>query len=367
MELTDKKWKTFNLKDLFEIERGTRLKQSDRVNGDIPLVTAGKENSGVAGFVTPTINKKYTNKITIDMFGTSFYHSESFICDDNILVLFEKELLSTYSKKFIVAIISQDCYKHDFIRQYRQKDFVMHDIMLPIDDNGNPDWEWIEQYMKSLEEGLDDQMNDIIEVADGDKNIIKVFADKVEIDDFKAWLQDNANMDADNQMSLDSTDWSYFKVGDLFNIHPTAMYKNMSSANLNDGGSTPVIVNSAVNNGVGGMSTLAPTEDGHIITYSDTTDGNTFFYHNEPFIGFAHVQGMYPKGFELSQYTADFLIGIFTFANKGLYDYNRKFRRDKFIETQIYLPVDDNGNPDWEWIEQYMKSLPYSDKEVEVT
>ena len=365
MELTDKKWKTFNLKDLFEIERGTRLKQSDRVNGDIPLVTAGKENSGVAGFVTPTINKKYTNKITIDMFGTSFYHSESFICDDNILVLFEKELLSTYSKKFIVAIISQDCYKHDFIRQYRQKDFVMHDIMLPIDDNGNPDWEWIEQYMKSLEEGLDDQMNDIIEVADGDKNIIKVFADKVEIDDFKAWLQDNANMDADHQMSLDDVKWKDFKISDLFDV---TLSKGDIKLSKMERGNVRLISSGKENNGLVGF--IDENGDGK----ADIFEANCLtvdmfdnaFYQPKAFYSVSHgrVNMLLPK-FHLTSNIGLFMSTLIT-KEQYKHDYRRAVYSNVIAEMNIKLPVDANDNPDWEWIEQYMKSLPYSDKEVEV-
>ena len=53
-------------------------------------------------------------------------------------------------KHFIATILSMDIYKFSFTRQYRQKDFNKHIIMLPINDKGNLDWEWIEEYMKSL-------------------------------------------------------------------------------------------------------------------------------------------------------------------------------------------------------------------------
>ena len=78
-------------------------------------------------------------------------------------------------------------------------------------------------------------------------------------------------------MKIDVMNWKPFLIGKMFDIHPTKAYKNLSKEELNDGGTTPFVVNSAENNGIGGFSTLEATEQGGIITFSDTTDGNTFF------------------------------------------------------------------------------------------
>lgn len=86
-----------------------------------------------------------------------------------------------------------------------------------------------------------------------------------------------------------------FKVGELFDIRPTKSY-NISNAILLDGGSSLVIVNSAYNNGIGGTSSMPITENGGIITFSDTVDANTIFYQDKDFIGYSHVQGLYPIG-----------------------------------------------------------------------
>ena len=157
MSLKDVKWKGFKLSELFNIERGCRLKKSNRITGNTLLITAGKENHGIAMYVEPPmnsegnlINKIYKDRLTIDMFCNSFYQSENFICDDNILVLIEKQKMTKNIKHFIATILSMDIYKFSFTRQYRQKDFNKHIIMLPINDKGNLDWEWIEEYMKSL-------------------------------------------------------------------------------------------------------------------------------------------------------------------------------------------------------------------------
>ena len=35
---------------------------------------------------------------------------------------------------------------------------------------------------------------------------------------------------------------------------------------------------------------------------------------------------------------------------------------DLIKTTKILLPATKSGNPDWKWIEKYIRSLPYSDK-----
>ena len=35
---------------------------------------------------------------------------------------------------------------------------------------------------------------------------------------------------------------------------------------------------------------------------------------------------------------------------------------DRIKETIIHLPVDADGNPDWQFMENYIKTLPYGDR-----
>lgn len=177
-----------------------------------------------------------------------------------------------------------------------------------------------------------------------------------------------------NSMELNVQEWKEIQIGRLFDIYPTKAYAGMSNDELNDGGATPFIINSAENNGIGGFCSLPATEKGNIITFSDTTDGNTFFYQPNDFIGFAHVQGMHPKGREWNKYQMIFMTAILMFHNRGLFNYGRKMRRDVISSTFVKVPVqhnedgspvidankkysDDGYVPDWEFMENYIKSL----------
>lgn len=142
-------WKWFDLTDLFSYKRGTRLTKADSIEGDLPLVTAGKINQGVSRFVDNEMTI-FSKCITIDMFGFCTYRGYDFCCDDNILVLTPKDEMSKYSMMFIVTVINQDQYKYAYGRQYREKSLLKHKIKLPADSEGKPDLQFMEDYIKTL-------------------------------------------------------------------------------------------------------------------------------------------------------------------------------------------------------------------------
>lgn len=159
---------------------------------------------------------------------------------------------------------------------------------------------------------------------------------------------------------IDTSKWGKFRVGDLFEIKPTKSYK-MRNADLLDGGNTPVVVNSAFNNGIGGFTTQEPTEKGGIITFSDTVDANTIFYQEKPFAGYSHVQGVYPVGEwtnEWDKYSLLFFASCFkSTALRYGFDYSNKFRRDVALELKVLLPQTPDHTPDFDYMENYMKNL----------
>ena len=153
MKLNTDGWKWFELSKKFSKERGTRLTKPDREKGDIPLITAGSENEGIADYISNSDMKVYQNAITIDMFGFSCYRGFDFCCDDNILVL-KASKLNVFNGMFIATIINRDDYKCAYGRQYRQKTFDVHKIKLPAvkiaPNEYEPDWQFMEDYIKSL-------------------------------------------------------------------------------------------------------------------------------------------------------------------------------------------------------------------------
>ena len=132
-----------------------------------------------------------------------------------------------------------------------------------------------------------------------------------------------------------------FKVGELFDIHPTATYKMKNNELFASDGTTPVLSNSSMNNGIGGYCGLAPTEQGEMITFSDTTTGaDTMFYQSCPFIGYPHVQGMYP--YQPNKWDEKCCLYVISCIRKSAgndWNYAVKFNRALVKELFVELPV----------------------------
>ena len=156
-------------------------------------------------------------------------------------------------------------------------------------------------------------------------------------------------------------EWGTFPIGELFDIHPTKAYKLTNSSLMEEDGVNPVVVNSSFNNGIGGYTNQENTEKGGIITFSDTTSADAIFFQGTDFVGYPHVQGMYPIGKhkdKWSKYSLLFFVSVFRNRALGLnYDYVNKFTRESAKQISIKLPVDETGNPDFSYMESYMKNL----------
>lgn len=163
-DLASKEWKEFMLKELFVAERGTRLVISDRKPGKTPFVTAGHDNQGISSYINNDL-KIHNNSITIDMFGESFFRAYEFMCDDNILVLSlkDKSEINKYVGLFIANVINVGNSTWNYGKQYRLKTFKRHKIILPVNENMEPDYEFMEKYMINKEIQLLRKYNNYLE------------------------------------------------------------------------------------------------------------------------------------------------------------------------------------------------------------
>ncbi|MCQ2873111.1 restriction endonuclease subunit S [Helicobacter pylori] len=145
---------------------------------------------------------------------------------------------------------------------------------------------------------------------------------------------------------LNAIKWGEFRLGDLFEIRPTKAY-NLTNPHLFDSNAkNPVVTNSSLNNGISGYSSLEPTEKGNQITYSDTTTSEGIFYQKRPFIGYSHVQGLYPLKYHefWNEKTLLYIVVAFKKVACGRFDYGNKFNRKIASEMLIQLPLKPTAN-----------------------
>ncbi len=160
---------------------------------------------------------------------------------------------------------------------------------------------------------------------------------------------------------IDTSKWKEFKIGSIFDIHPTKAYKLTNSRLFEEDGVNPVVVNSSYNNGVGGYTNLSTTETGNIITFSDTTSADAIFYQENDFVGYPHVQGLYPHSEYKEKWTKYSLLFFLTEMKKAAFslgfDYVFKFTREIAKEIAVKLPVLSDGTPDYDYMERFMKEI----------
>lgn len=86
------------------------------------------------------------------------------------------------------------------------------------------------------------------------------------------------------------------------------------------------------------------------------------FYQNEPFWASDDVNVLYAKDWwRMNKYNALFLVTVIK-ANKYRFSYGRKWTLEKMKDSVIKLPGKADGTPDFEFMEKYIRTLPYGDK-----
>ena len=163
VKMNTKRWGTFHLydKSLFSIDSGTKL---DKVKMDtsveeVAFVGRSNVNNGITARVKKIdgIEPYEKGNLTLALggayLGSCFVQPEDFYTSQNVVVLIPNKEMDFYAKQFIASAIfveSQNNYQA-FIKELNahiKRDFK---IKLPIDKTGEPDWEYMIEYMKAIE------------------------------------------------------------------------------------------------------------------------------------------------------------------------------------------------------------------------
>ena len=151
-------WKKFLYPELFDIQRGggvvTKEAKLEENWGKTPLAGAAKDGNGITGFT------KYDPTFPADVItvgnsgnggaGLAFYQPIPFCSCGTINVLFPKFKINPSIGMFLVAIISQEHYKYNHGLGWSIARMKESTITLPVDAEGNPDWQLMEDYINSL-------------------------------------------------------------------------------------------------------------------------------------------------------------------------------------------------------------------------
>ena len=329
-------WGEFHLYDIFSISMGNKFDRSKMCEVDEGINFVGRSalTNGVACAVTSVEDKKGNTvqpypagDITIALgggIGAAFVQDREFYTSQNVCVLHTDDPSITERVKwFVAASITASCGNYeaftDELNRHIRTDFT---IRLPVDKTGQPDWAYMESYMANLETKVAESLT---------------------------LLQ--ASKDAEKK-KVDTREWGSFALGTLFNI---VKGKRLTKAEMKSG-KIPFIGSSALNNGctamIGNDKNQHP-ENTITVCYNGSV-GETF-YQDQPYIASDDVNVLYPK-FTMNRQIALFIVPLIKGVSSR-YDYIDKWKKEAMEADKIYLPVDKNGDPDWDYMEEYTKMV----------
>lgn len=159
-------WKEFRLGDLFELKRGKTLTSEQKENfcGNIPCVNGTAENNGVFCKLSREIENEgfkiikapAITIIRVGCGGKTFVQVEDFYIADNAFALIPTIKIPISSMIFISTLLDAEQIKYSYGRTITSE-YKNTIIRLPATPSGEPDWEWMESYIRSLPYG--DRLN----------------------------------------------------------------------------------------------------------------------------------------------------------------------------------------------------------------
>ena len=328
-------WKWFKYTELFDISGSKTTTIEDLKaygKGEYPYVTTQAVNNGVERYFNYCTERGGVLTVDSAVLGFCSYQEKDFSASDHVEVLRPKFEMTKYIALFLTTIINREQYRYSYGRKCSQTKLRRSQLKLPVTQEGTPDWKYMEDFVKD--------------------QIIPQLPKKAQ----KVWLQkyDTQPMQQE-KMKLNTDEWKWFRYTDLFQISGS---KTTPVAELESygKGEYPYVTTQAVNNGIEGYYNYW-TEKGGVLTIDSAVLGFCS-YQEKNFSASDHVEILTPL-FEMNKYIAIFLV---TLINKEQYrySYGRKCSQIKLRNSKIKLPVTPSGEPDWQFMEDYIKSMPFS-------
>ncbi|MCQ2692557.1 restriction endonuclease subunit S [Helicobacter pylori] len=367
------KWGEFKLGDLFEVLSSKKIYHANtikihdtQIENSYPYVVRATTNNGIKGFIIddPTFaNEKNTLSFAQDTF-TVFYQKQPYFTGNKVKILKPKfAFKSPKILHFISAILQFILKPLTWGLGSTTESIAEFKFSLPLKPTAKTqtlediDFTFMEKFIAELEQ---------CRLAE---------LEQCRLAELQAYLKatglENTTLSSDEENALNvfnnsiggntpcGLTWQSFKLGDLFEIRPTKAY-NLTNPHLFDSNAkNPVVTNSSLNNGISGYSSLEPTEKGNQITYSDTTTSEGIFYQKRPFIGYSHVQGLYPLKYHefWNEKTLLYIVVAFKKVACGRFDYGNKFNRKIASEMLISLPTNPHGKIDFDFMHTLINAL----------
>ncbi|TXJ36302.1 restriction endonuclease subunit S [Brachyspira aalborgi] len=327
MKINTSGWKEFKLNELFKISgsKTTPKKELEKCGvGNYPYITTQAVYNGIAGYYS-----KWTEKgkcLTVDsaVLGTCFYQEKDFSASDHVEILRPNFAINKEIGLFLSIIINRIGFINGYAYDKKRSQTALKNesIFLPVDKNGNPDWEYMENTIKATEQEIID--------------IIKEHELRI--------------------CYISRIKWKKFKLIDLFELH---LAKGDLQPKKLENGDIPLVSAGMTNNGI--VMNIKEGDGKSEKFNSNVITIDMFgkaFYQNKDFFAVSHgrVNILKPK-FKLNYYIGSFFVSVFDKKLIGDFSFSKMCSQGRLQNETILLPVNKKGTPDFELMENFIKQI----------
>lgn len=343
MDLKNIHWGEFvfeNIFNIFSTNSGIDKNKLNNKKGNIPYITRSDKNNAIdffIGFQDEKFKVDNGNVITIGLdTQTVFYQSHKFYTGQNIQIL-SNDNINFFNSQFLIPLIKKQMGKFNWggngatlTRLRRSK------LLLPSNENDEPDFAFMEQYMRQKEQEKVEKFTKYISKR------IEALKDFQEVE------------------SLNQKEWGEFEIGKLFRLHQ-GKSKGLNHLKKSEDGVNYLGATNS-NNGVLSSVQIVGNEKmiqrGNCIAFIRNGEGSMGFsiYKAEKFIATSDISVGYSQ--RLNRHIGLFITTIADTV-RGKYNFGYKRNETRLKKEKLQLPINSIGEPDYEYMENYIKKLEY--------
>lgn len=327
LNLNEKKWASFTVEEIGDVLGGKDIFAHQRIEGEIPYVGSSANNNGVIDFISNENNTLSSHLLSVNRNGSVgyvFYHPYTALFSGDTRRLRLKEHSdNVYVNLFVSTCLEMQKDKFRFGYKLGAARLKRQQIMLPVDENENIDWEFIILFMKQKYRDIKSKYK---------KLPLNVITDT---------------------RNLNELEWGQFIIEDIFEIKSGV---RLTKADMKPG-DIPFIGATENNNGITSfISNINSSLDNNIlgVNYNGSVVEN--FYHPYKAVFSDDVKRLSLKHYPNNKYVLLFMKTVIL-QQKIKYAYGYKFNAKRMKEQIISLPVKVDKTPDYNFMTQYMKRL----------
>lgn len=333
MDLKDREWSEFVLEEIFKINSTSSGIDKNKLNnktGNIPYITRSEKVNGYDSFVSEQDTKYSLDNANVISIGldtqTVFYQPEEFYTGQNLQIL-SSPFLNSYNSSFIISLLKIQMTKFNWggngatlTRLKRSK------MLLPTTKNGKPDYAFMEQYVQHQE-----------------KNKLENYVKYLEKHIFE-WIEKKL-------VPFKEKKWAEFEIKEIAEI--------VSGKDIYESerikGDIPYITATASNNGIGYLvGNKNETLEANCLSVNRNGSVGYSFYHNYAALFSNDCRKLRLK--YDSKYVGFFVAQQIT-NQRAKYGYGYKMGTARLKRQKIMLPVNSKSQPDYDYMEAYMRNI----------